>query len=165
MRFRELLQIELWSKETSRKILIGLIVVAVVLIAWIAAERYWLTSAERAAGRAALAQIDKLQDFGTTGNDVFEARVKQARAQVDAAERAAWTTRDESVARTLGFYLDLTKIDQEDAQRQQLIRQSHSPLSFKDEEFANDMVASGERTRLELRYALHGALDQRESLF
>jgi hypothetical protein len=159
MTFRELMQIELWSKETSRKILIGLAVVVVVLIAWIAVERYWLTPAERTAGRAALAQIDKLQDFGAISNGDFEARVKQMRAQVDAADRAAWTTRDKGVARTLGIYLDMTQIDQEDAQRQQVLRQSHFPISFKDEEFADDMVASGERVRLQIRYMLHGALD------
>jgi hypothetical protein len=124
-----------------------------------AVEQYWLTPGERTAARAALAQIDRLQEFGDISNEVFEARMNQAREQIDVADGAAWTHRDKGVARALGFYLDLTKIDQEEAQKLQLLRQTHSPLSFKGEEYEVDAAASGKKARLLLRVELHTALD------
>ena len=160
MTLHELLQTELWSKKTTRKILIVLAAVVCVCLAWMAVEQHWLTPGERRAGRQALAQIDSLQEFGNLGNEVFEARVKETREQIDAANRAALTNRDRGVARTLGFYLDLTKIDQEETQKLQSLRQTaHSTLSFRDEEFAIDAAASAKRARLLLRTELHAALD------
>ena len=62
MKVRELFQIELWSKITSRKICIGIGIVIVGLFSWCEVEKYWLTPGERDAGWTALAQIEELEN-------------------------------------------------------------------------------------------------------
>ncbi len=74
MNVRELLQTEIWSKETSRKILrrtwrivrpvavvSGILVLLLAVV--FAVEWYWLTSGERKAGRTALAKIEELEQL------------------------------------------------------------------------------------------------------
>jgi hypothetical protein len=90
MGIREILQTEIWSKETSRKILarvwkiakyagisIGIAFAAFVLFGFVWA--HWLTTKERNAGKAALAQIEVLQNFDSASDAEFDAQAKQAK--------------------------------------------------------------------------------------
>jgi hypothetical protein len=65
MKIRELLQTELWSKRTSRRILVGIGILVVGFFFWCAIEQYVLTPGERSAARAALVKVDELQDSAT----------------------------------------------------------------------------------------------------
>jgi hypothetical protein len=112
MNVRELLQTEIWSKRTTRKLLIGLAVVICVSVSWETLDQTWITPPERVAAKAALQQIEMLQkvseqDFGSSERKASEA--------VDVAEKAAWTTRDLKLATTLSGYLDIYRIHQDGA--------------------------------------------------
>src|ERR1017187_1806143 len=101
MKVRELLQIEIWSKRTSWKILVWLGIVlgvlVVVLGVVLAVEALWLTSGERKVASAALAEIDAMQNLVQVGGNDFEARDQRAKEMVEAADRASWTIRDRQV--------------------------------------------------------------------
>ena len=125
MKVRELLQTELWSKETSRKILgrangvlvrvgivLGILVVAIGVLLLVAV--FPLTPGERNAARTALAQVDTLQDFGSNRGEDFDSRADKARRCVEAAEKAAWTGHDKNVSNMLSEYLFLTRQDHEE---------------------------------------------------
>ena len=109
MTLREILQIELWSKRTTRRILVWLAVVfgSLILVLgvryWI--EYYWLTSGERRAGREALAQVEEVREVNLGDEQRFNASDRNAKEQVQAAEKAARTARDWAVAFSLDGYL------------------------------------------------------------
>jgi len=109
MNLRELLKTELWSKRTSRKILVWLGIVIAGFFVCCAIEQYWTTPGEHKAARAALAQIDALQNLEFVSDEDFSARDKQAERQVDIARNAAWTERDKILAMDLSAYLGLTE--------------------------------------------------------
>jgi hypothetical protein len=130
MKVRELLQIEIWSKETSRKILdsirkilfwvfpskktfkrIGIVlgILIVVLGVILAIEIIWLTSGERKVASTTLAKIDSMQNLVTTSSNDFEAMDQQAKEMVEEADHVAWTIRDKGVAFNLSFYLSETE--------------------------------------------------------
>ena len=98
MKIREILQIELWSKRTTRKILVGLgILVAssfIVFWIWSKVELNWLTHGERVAAKAALKKIDELQSAGSLADAEYEKRRSEADAAIDTAERVAKTRKD-----------------------------------------------------------------------
>jgi hypothetical protein len=109
MTIREILQIEIWSKRTSRKILIGSgIVVALLVVGFVvlnALDERWITPPERKAGRAALAQIEVLQNFEQMSDLEYDAGALQAKRKIDTAEHAAWTAQDERIAlMLLGYF-------------------------------------------------------------
>jgi len=105
MKIREILQIEIWSKRTSRKILVGIgIVVSLLtlgLFAWYEVECHWLTKGERIAASVALQRIDLLQGSDSLSDEEFKVRNDQVNSAVDAAEIAARTTKDELIAADL----------------------------------------------------------------
>src|SRR5258708_2164631 len=104
MEIRELLQKEIWSKRTARKILIGFGIVAVGFVVLFAIDRYWITPPERNAAKAALAQIDALQNPNHMSDAEYDAEALQAKGKVDSAVQMAWTTRDEWIAKQLWWY-------------------------------------------------------------
>jgi hypothetical protein len=123
MEIRELLQKELWSKRTSRKILsvVGkaLRVVEVLLVVFVVlylVNSYWLTPSERKAGRVALEKVDALQPFSVMSGEEYGADYKQAETMVHAAEEAAWTGRDKSIAGLLSNYLMFTDMRRQEQQ-------------------------------------------------
>jgi hypothetical protein len=120
MGIREVLQIEIWSKEASRKILkrtwkvlkyvgigLGVLVAGVALFVFV--ETHWLTARERSTGVTALAQVDALQNFDGMSDAEFDVKVRQAEEKVDAANHAVLTAKDNEVAGCLHFYLDQIK--------------------------------------------------------
>jgi hypothetical protein len=66
MNLREILQIEIWSRRTTRRIfsILGYVAVALLigLVIWFEVERHWLTKGERKTASTALRQIDGLSD-------------------------------------------------------------------------------------------------------
>ena len=109
MNVRGLLQFELWSKKTSRKILVGIGIVfgllLVCLICWYEVEIHWITPGERDAARAALKEIDAIEDAGPLSEQELKVRTEQAEAVVKLAEAAAQTHRDNSIRMDLDLYL------------------------------------------------------------
>jgi hypothetical protein len=98
MNVREVLKTELWSKETTRKILVGIgAVVGLVFvgcITWYLVDMLWLTPGEREAARAALTEIDALRNASLLSDQEFKGRLDQANAKVKLAGEAAVTYRD-----------------------------------------------------------------------
>ncbi|MGA2635999.1 MAG: hypothetical protein ABSF16_17325 [Terracidiphilus sp.] len=116
MKVRELLQIELWSKEISRKILrrtwkilvrIGIVSGVIVLVLGIilVVELRWMTSGERKAATVALVEIDGLQNIDSLSEDDANAGLKRANEKLGLASQASWTIRDKSVVLSLSMYL------------------------------------------------------------
>jgi hypothetical protein len=133
MNFRELLQTEIWSKGTSRKILarvrkvlvrVGIVfgALAVVFGTVYVIEISWMTAGERKIATTALPEIDTLQNFVTADGNDFETRDQQAKETVMAAARAARTIRDNRVSGLLWEYLGLTESDRRMAKLSAQIR-------------------------------------------
>jgi hypothetical protein len=109
------LQKEIWSKGTSRKILIGFGIVFVGFRVWYALDRYWITPPERIAARAALVQIEVLRNSEEMSDAEYDVGTRRAKESVDKAEQAAWTSRDKLIAAALFGYLagrDLQRSEQ-----------------------------------------------------
>jgi hypothetical protein len=139
VKIRELLQIEIWSRRTTRKLFIGFAIVVAAVLTWFGVNGYLLTPGEREAGRTALAQIDSLrtQGFGGDPKD-FEVRKQKVQQAVENAEQAAWTTRDKRISKALSLYLgmmdmswDRVKMDRSLAHNQ--IFQKHADAKFDKE--------------------------------
>ncbi|SRR5260370_28687737 len=112
MEIRELLQTEIWSKRTSRKILIGIGVLFVGFVLWCAVyvvDKRWMTPGEHTAVRAALTQIDALQNFDGMSDAEFDSGVLLAKRKVEDAEQAAWTSRDNWAVVAVSLYFTETK--------------------------------------------------------
>jgi hypothetical protein len=110
MKIRELLQKEIWSKRTSRKILIGFGIVVVLLVVGFVVlntlDERWITPPERKAGRAALAQIEVLQNFDQMSDSEYDAGALQAKQKIDRAEQTALTAQDKRIAlMLLGYFV------------------------------------------------------------
>ncbi|HEU5351713.1 MAG TPA: hypothetical protein VFU55_08955 [Terracidiphilus sp.] len=116
MNVRELLRYEIWSKETSRRILrpivkilkpTGIVLGSLVFLAVVvyAIESGWLTNGERTAGKVALVQVEKLETLIDCNCDGFAVTDENAKAAVEVARQNAWTLRDRQVAALLSFYL------------------------------------------------------------
>jgi len=129
MTLREVLQIEIWSKETSRTILrriwkvtrpvaVASGILILLLGAGYAVECYWLTSGEREAGKAALAKIEELEQLETNSSDGFDAMNRQAKASVAIAEQKAWTLRDKRAVGLLHLYRWELETDHENRVRE-----------------------------------------------
>ena len=146
MKIRELLHKEIWSKRTSRKILIGFGIVVVGFVVWNALDGHWITPPERNAARAALAQIEVLQNSKEMSDAEYEEGTRRAKERVDTAEQAAWTSRDKLIAASLLGYLAVT-----DMQRSEQKSPHPRPNLF---------AARGrEMSQILLEHSLHQALD------
>jgi hypothetical protein len=115
MRIRGLLHRELWSKATSRKILVGIGIVCVLCLvgnmALSVLEKRWLTPGERSAARVALVQIDGLESLVQSSDQDFSAKLRAVQRSIDLADSAAWTARDRHIVAELMGYSLITVID------------------------------------------------------
>jgi hypothetical protein len=112
MKVRELLQTEIWSKRTSRVLLMFLLclVVGYVLLAYV--SDHWLTQREREAAGNALKQVDALEaQIAETDQQDFDAKKWRAQQATDAASKAALTSRDERLSFELSSYFAEVLID------------------------------------------------------
>jgi apolipoprotein N-acyltransferase len=164
MSVRELLQTEIWSKRTSRKIWVGIgIVFGIAAVGFgtlYLVERHWLTSGEREAGKAALVQIDALQNFDLISDEDFDARAKQAEEKVEAAKQAALTIRDERVADILYVYVSGIETEQGDVKLRKLMQQKRIATTGAQQELADSISSSGKEVTQFARSVLHKALDK-----
>jgi hypothetical protein len=151
MNVRELLQKEIWSRRTSRKILIGfgitVVVVAVGFVVLNALDERWITPSERKAGRAALAQIEVLQNFNQMNDSEYDAGALQAKQKIDTAEQAAWTAQDKRIALMLLGYFESTDV-----------KRSHKKFKFPPERPEDE--ALNQQVFQFIKGVLHKALDK-----
>jgi hypothetical protein len=121
MNLRELLEFKLWSNEANWKIL-SVLSVSVFLcvtgfLGWNQIELHWLTSGERTAARAVLAEIDSLEDADLLSDREWKARTEQAQVKMNAAEAVAKTYRDNFLGTDLRLYLVEVETDHANLQR------------------------------------------------
>jgi len=173
MKTRELLRFEIWSKETSRKILspiwkclkwIAVVsgsLVVLVAIAYVI-ESHWLTNGERSAGRTALTQTEELEKLIDCNCVQFSVVDGKAKSALDVGNQRAWTIRDHSVAFGLWYYLTEVEQQQEndlrEAQAKAILQQRHLQWHSRPGSEQEDR-----RLRLEIfsecRSVLHKELD------
>jgi hypothetical protein len=164
MKIRELLQTEIWSKRTSRKILVGSGIVfglfLVCFAVWYEAEIHWLTSGERDAARVALKEIDALQDADSLNDQEFRDRSELAEAKVKLAEEAAATYRDNFIQMKLGLYLVSVETERWKIERQKLVLQGR--ISQGEQHGQQDEAIESLLRDLKRRHQLelHEVLDQ-----
>jgi hypothetical protein len=163
MKVRELLQIEIWSKKTTRKILIvsGIVlgIAAVGLGVLYEVNLRWLTTRERNAAKVALAEIDGLQDFAPLSDQDFDTKDKQAKAEVEAATNAAVTQRDDWLAFQLDIFLSETEGDRDEVRMAVIMWERHLPAKNATTDFGKKMNLSGTELRSLTRAELHKLLD------
>ena len=163
MKVRELLQVELWTKRTSRKILVGFGIVfgiAVVgLGALFAFERYWLTKGERNAARVALAQIEALQNCVSCSDQEFAAKDKQVEGAVEIASQSAVTDRDDSVSIALLGYLSIIESERQEPQLRRMMQERHLSIPNSDPVLEERIRSTEKETKRLLHSVLHKALD------
>ena len=161
MKIRELLQIEIWSKRTTRKILIGFGIVVVGIGLWFYFDAYCLTRGERNSARMALLQIDSLQIQASGLNDKdFDARIQQTQGYVETAEHSAWTSRDKIVSSTLSGYLSLIKSEREELEQRKLMQERNVSLAKSEQDMNEKSNLSGIQVRSFLSVVLHSSLDK-----
>jgi hypothetical protein len=160
MKIRELLQVEVWSRKTSWKIVvIGAIVLGVAWVgidAWYAVQRNWLTSRERSAASAALASIDELHTSKDLSDTLFKEKQHRAMAHIDVATQAAWTLRDQEISIELKMYLLDTVATQVEARNLTLQSSPSSDASRKMIEKMRSVLPDGAA----LSASLHTTLKQ-----
>lgn len=167
MNFRELLQYEIWSEETSRKILLGIAIGIAIILAIAAAEMFWVTPGERALGSAVLAQIDGLQRLDPESGQ-FDSESKNDEKMVALAARAAFTVRDRRIASSLAGYLMIVELEPGDLKVRRSMEQfekTHPGKVHSDPAFDAERDAENIEVRRYLSSTLHSALDYNASDF
>ena len=160
MQIRELLQREVWSKRTSRKILVVLATVVAGFVSWFLLDQHWLTQSERNTGRTALMQIDSLQILRSDSDDKdFDDSMQRTQRAVEAAERAAWTTRDKQIASILSGYLVLISSERDQMKSDRLMQQRHVVFAKSEQDFSEKQKSSEIEVRRLLSVTLHSTLD------
>jgi len=162
MNVRELLQIELWSKRTTRRILtitgIATAALVLLLVVLFEVELHWLTPGERNAARAALVEIDLLQNAASMNGKEFDLEEEKAQLKFGTARDSTRTRRDREVVAVLSYYLILTTAPWDEA-RFDLEYPVSSENADADRRFELKRWISGTEMRKQLRALLHKALD------
>jgi hypothetical protein len=126
MNVHELLQTELWSKRTSWRILVGLGIATglclVGFVSWNEYEVHWLTSGEREASRAALAEIDSMEDAGSLSDRAWEARKQQVKTKIEATKKEVRTYRGTLMEMDLSLYFLRVEADRVNLKRRKVGR-------------------------------------------
>jgi len=163
MNVREIFQTVIWSKRTLRRILIGfgvfIGVLAVGFLILYEVEWHWLTPGERRTGRAALTQIDAIQNLETISRDDFETRESGLEQKLRTARDSALTMRDKGVYSILFVYLLDTERERADVWELNYLKAGGRSISSSDRELSREKVA-GEKEGLRYwRALLHRELD------
>ena len=158
MAIRELLQVELWSKGTTRKILAGLAVVVVGFGVVFTAEVRWLSPGERVAAKAALVELDKLQNPDSEMRGEFLKETK-AREMIDAADHAAWTLRDDRLVQGLKSYADWLEFRESEAQIRSSEEQLQGGITDLDRKQDGENILLDRKVGAYVSGALHNVLD------
>jgi hypothetical protein len=173
MAIRNLLSYELWSKETTRKALsrvwrilkpvsIALGLLAVLLFVTYEVGTHWLTSGEREAGNAALAQLEKLDALRYCKCEQFAVVNEQAKKAVQVARSKAWTIRDGQLVKWLELYRWMVETenasDLRNAEVNDFAARRHLRFRVDPQIEVNDQKLKNEHFRL-VRGLLHQFLD------
>ncbi len=162
MNARELLQIVILSKRTVRKILVvcGISFAVLFLSAGVLyeAEMHWLTPGERSAAKAALVEIDALQNAETMNGEEFDFAEKKAQQRFQAARDAQRTYRDLEVVGVLSYYFILTTYRWDEARRELEFPVSSSEINSNRRSEIEHRQSNIEM-RKQLRSVLHKELD------
>jgi hypothetical protein len=173
MKLRELLQHEIWSKETSRRILrpirrilkytaIVLGALGVLIAIAYGIERHWLTNGERTSGRIAFTKVEELEKLIDCNCDQFEAADGDAKAAVAAAEKKGRTLRDGSVAAYLSVYLmEIEQMQMDDLReaKLKLLMQERNSQWHSNPQLENESRSLQFKIFGDLRSVLHKELD------
>jgi hypothetical protein len=159
MNFRQLLQYELWSKRTTRKILVGIGIVVAGLAVWVLAEFYWVSPGERRVGKEALAQIDVLQTLDRASDEEFDAGDKRAEENVDTAQQAVVTVRDKRVANALDAYRTEIETERPSVKRRRLMKQRQVLETESEHDSDEELDSLSKEATQFIRSVLHKALD------
>ncbi|MGD1063981.1 MAG: hypothetical protein ABR860_12035 [Terracidiphilus sp.] len=159
MTIRELLQIELWSKRTTRKILVGIGIVVAGYFAWAAVDEHWISPGEHRAGSEALVQIETLRKIDPEKDKDFELGVQQVRQKIEAAKKAAWTTRDTFLALDLSGYLLMTEIDRKAPGIGGKLQQRNASSSDSRRRLLEKLASTATGSEARLSARLHEELD------
>jgi hypothetical protein len=175
MGIREVLQTEIWSKETSRKILArlrkilrglkyvayGLGVLVVLFLIFSFVWTHWLTTKERSADRIALAQLDALEKLDGVSDTEFDLQDKQAKEKVQIADQTAFTAKDILVANDLVSYLILRESLRSERTFYDTLDARFGPT--RSQHLKESTLKTEEENREEIRYfkkTLHELLDK-----
>jgi hypothetical protein len=159
MNLRELLQIEIWSKRTTRKLLVAIGIVVSGYFVWTAVEEHWISPGERKAGREALVQIDALRKIDPEKDEDFGLGVQQAKQKIETAKEAAWTTRDTFLTLDLSMYLLAAEVDREaPAIREKLLRGKASSSDSR-QRLVEELESTNTGSEAQLSARLHKELD------
>jgi hypothetical protein len=173
MKVRELLRYEIWSKETSRKILrpvgkclkwVAIVSGVLIVLIWIvyAIESHWLTNGEEGAGRAGLTQIEELEKLIDRNCSQFSTIDSKASVSVSVAAQKAWTIRDHTVAFDLWLYhTDVEQIQTNDlleGQSKLMMQKNHLQWYSNPKLEGKDRSLRREELQI-LRTELHKQLD------
>jgi hypothetical protein len=137
---------------------IVLAVSALGLFAWYEVEVHWLTPGERSAAKAALVEIDALQNAETMNGEEFDLAEKKAQQRFQAVRDAQRTYRDMEVGAALSTYFILTTYRWDEARYELEFPISSSEIDAnRRSEIEHRQSNIEERKRL--RSALHKELD------
>jgi hypothetical protein len=106
-----------------------------------------------------LVQIETLKKIDPEKDKDFELGVQQARQKIEAAKKAAWTTRDTFLALDLSGYLLMTEIDRKAPGIGEKLQQRNASSSDSRRRLLEKLesTATGSEARLSAR--LHEELD------
>ena len=160
MKIRELFQTELWSKRTTRKVLVGFAVLIAALFivfgTWYEVEWHWITPGERSTAKAALVEIDLLQNAESMNGKEFDSQEQKAQLKFDAARDSIRTHRDKEIVVVLSTYFILTTSPWDDAR---FALENPGASIDGDPKSVLKSWNSGSASRKQLRTLLHRDLD------
>ncbi len=159
MRVRELLRYEIWSKRTTRKILIGIGVVVAGYFAWVVVEEHWISPGEHKAGSEALVQIEALKTIDPEKDKDFALGVQQAKQKIETAKEVAWTTRDTFLSLDLSMYLLATELDRKTPAIREKLQQKNATLSDSRQKLLGELKSVNAGLNSQLSARLHKELD------
>jgi len=168
MEIREILQTEIWSKQTSRKILVGLMYLGIGLgvvflgfVLWFWIWTHWLTAKERSAGKTALAQVEALQNLAAASDIEFDEQDRLAQEKVDAANKAVLTAKDNEIAITLSICLDELRMMRRDKKMQERLDSLSANTRSEHSKVVDSRTEAVERDAIKnLEGVLHELLDK-----
>jgi hypothetical protein len=158
MQVRELLQTEIWSKRTSRRILVVIGIIAFVGFSFFEIDGHWISWAERKTARAALTEIDALQSFGSMSEAEYKERLSHAKGTVEAADKAGWTRRDLAVSSLLSAYLSEVEIEKGQVELTNRFKDSKNENLRQMSSSDSQMIKTGTMVRDYLSKVLHRVL-------
>ena len=167
MAWREVLQTEIWSKQTSRRIwkVLGCWSVTTVVLgaAFIVVELKWLTPQERSVARNALAEIESLRKSLKGDEAEYRSRKEDAEAGAALAESQAWTRRDRKLAELLRGYLFMIEMEYEEprmeARSQEFHRRHPERTASETDSDRAQRLQTGRQVREFVGKVLHDTLD------